>query len=125
MPAHQTSGTIEAGTVTEEVNVIHRIIIGTIALTLVIFVVSTHQRGTPALSGNPTPRPQATRVYSDDTLRQASAMTQQMSVPGALNGHEYHNHGTDEQLRLSSDPEFARELESYQYEIDRMLARTP
>lgn len=52
-------------------------------------------------------------------------MTQQMSVDGPISGHEYHGHTGDEQLRLSTDPEFTRELEVYQQRVDQMLARTP
>ena len=63
--------------------------------------------------------------YPDEVLSRASQMTQEMSVPGALSGHEYHAHAGDEQLRLSSNPEFVREIEDYQTQIDRMLARTP
>lgn len=50
-------------------------------------------------------------------------MAQQMSGEQPLSGHEYHNHADDEQLRLSSDPQFVREVEAYQAQIDRMLAR--
>ena len=75
---------------------------------------------TPGPTGSP-PRPAAS-VYSDK-LAQASQMTQQMSAPGQPTGHEYHPHDADEQLQLSSNPEFVRELEQYQADIDRMLAQ--
>jgi hypothetical protein len=52
-------------------------------------------------------------------------MTQQMSVLGPPSGHEYHAHAGDNQLRLSSNSEFVRQIEAYQNQIDRMLARTP
>lgn len=61
--------------------------------------------------------------YSNDALIRASAMTQQMSLNSPISGHEYHLHGNDEQLRLSSDPAFVKALEAYQKQIDRMLAR--
>lgn len=63
--------------------------------------------------------------YSDAVLSRASQMTQGMSVLGSPSGHEYHAHAGDEQLRLSSNPGFVREIEAYQNQIDRMLARTP
>jgi hypothetical protein len=77
---------------------------------------SGHSEGAGAKSGT---------SYSDAVLSRASQMTQQMSVPGPPSGHEYHAHAGDEQLRLASNPGFVREIEAYQNQIDRMLARTP
>lgn len=67
--------------------------------------------------------PPAAGVYDDGTIARAAGMTQQMGGDRPLSGHEYHNHADDEQLRLSSDPAFVREVEAYQAQIDRMLAR--
>lgn len=101
-----------------------RIVIGLIGLVAVIALVGI-AAGPSEGNGARVPARATARVYSDDVLNRASSMTQQMSVPGPISGHEYHAHTGDEQLRLSTDPEFTRELESYQYQIDRMLARTP
>lgn len=68
------------------------------ALALMGVVVATTGEGTPG-------------VCPDDVLSRSSRMTQEMSVPGPLSGHEYHVHAGDEQLRLSQDPGFVRELE--------------
>ena len=74
-------------------------------------------------SGTAGPRPPAAAsTYPSQTLAGASAMTGQMSAPGNA-AHDYHLHAGDEQLRLSSDPAFVRQLEAYQADIDRMLAR--
>lgn len=70
---------------------------------------------------SPSPPPAA---YSSDVVAGASAMTQQMSV-STDPAHAYQPHAGDEQLRLSADPAFVRQLEAYQSAIDRMLARTP
>ena len=73
----------------------------------------------------PTPqtvRPPAS-AYDPHVVARAGAMTQQMSGNRPLSGHEYHNHAGDEQLRLSSNPQFVRAVEAYQAQIDRMLAR--
>lgn len=77
---------------------------------------SGHAEGAGAKSG---------ASYSDAVLSRASQMTQQMSVLGPPSGHEYQAHAGDPQLRLSSSPEFVREIEAYQNQIDRMLARRP
>ena len=61
-------------------------------------------------------------TYSTEILAGASAMTQQMSAP-ADRAHVYHLHAGDQQLQLSADPAFVRQLEAYQAGIDRMLAR--
>ena len=96
-----------------------KILIGLAALLFTIII------GAGIASDGPTGRtaPPAAGVYDADTVARAGAMTQQMSVDGPLSGHEYHNHAGDEQLRLSSDPQFVREIEVYQAQIDRMLAR--
>ena len=73
----------------------------------------------------PAPPAASTSGYTGDALSRASAMTQQMSSPGPITGHEYHGHTSDEQLRLSANPAFVRELEAYQSQIDQMLAKTP
>ena len=78
----------------------------------------------PATRASPAPVV-AGNTYSPEALGRASAMTQQMSVDGPVSGHEYHPHSSDEQLRLSRSEGFTRELESYQSQIDKMLARTP
>lgn len=67
--------------------------------------------------------PPAAGIYDAGTVARAGAMTEQMGGDRSLSGHEYHNHASDEQLRLSSDPQFVREVEAYQAQIDRMLAR--
>lgn len=66
-------------------------------------------------------------TYPGEVVAGASAMTQQMSAATDPSdpAHAYHPHAADEQLRLSSDPAFVRQLEGYQAAIDRMLARTP
>lgn len=61
--------------------------------------------------------------YDADTVARAGVMTQQMGGDGPPSGHEYHKHAADEQLQLSSDPQFVREVEGYQAQVDRMLAR--
>lgn len=102
-----------------------RIVIAVFGLVAIIVLASALSSPT---SGSSTPtRARATAsVYSDAVLSRASAMTQQMSVNGPVSGHEYHPHANDEQVQLSqADPEFVREVEAYQYQIDRMLARTP
>lgn len=62
--------------------------------------------------------------YPTAVVAGASAMTQQMAAT-TDDGHAYHPHAGDEQLRLSSDPAFLRQLAAYQAAVDRMLARTP
>ncbi len=74
---------------------------------------------------SPTSTGATSRVYSDDVLSRANSMTQLMSVPSPITGHEYHLHANDEQLQLSSDPEFVRELEAYRHQVDRLLGRSP
>ena len=101
-----------------------RIVIGLTGLVAVIALVGILS-GSPRSGAPAPPTGAAARVYSDAVLSRASAMTQQMSSPAGLTGHEYHLHGGDEQLRLSTDPEFTREVEAYQHQIDRMLARRP
>ena len=81
--------------------------------------------GPPADTAVTTTPPASTSGYAGDALSRASAMTQQMSSPGPITGHEYHGHTADEQLRLSANPAFVRELEAYQNQIDQMLAKTP
>lgn len=56
------------------------------------------------------------------TLQQDAAMTQAMSVPKA-SGPMQSYAIVDPQLRHSSNPAFLRQLEQYQGDIDRMLAR--
>lgn len=75
-----------------------------------------------AVGGDGGSSPATPATYSSEVLAGASAMTQQMSV-SADPAHGYHPHADDEQLRLSSDPAFLRQLEAYQAGIDRMLAR--
>ena len=102
-----------------------RIVIAAVGLIAIIVLVGALSSPSPS-SPTPASAGATASVYSDDVLSRASAMTQQMSVNGPVSGHEYHPHATDEQLQLSqTDPEFVRELEAYQYQIDRMLARTP
>ena len=97
------------------------------AVGLVAIIVLAGALSSPSSSNSTRVPTRATAsVYSDDVLSRASTMTQQMSGNGPVSGHEYHAHATDEQLKLSqANPEFVRELEAYQYQIDRMLARTP
>lgn len=77
-----------------------------------------------ALSGSSSTGRSGAQTYSTVVLAQALAMTAQMSAP-AQAGPAYQAHAGDEQLRLSADPAFVRQLEAYQAGIDRMLARTP
>lgn len=100
-----------------------RVLIALAALLFVGIIAAGVTSGQPSTAT--TPRPAAGQVYSPDVLTRASTMTQQMSVNAPISGHEYHGHTNDEQLRLSSDPEFTSELEVYQQQIDKMLARTP
>ena len=81
--------------------------------------------GAGITSGGPTARtdPPVARVYDAGTVARSAAMTQQMGGDRPLSGHEFHYHARDEQLRLSSDPQFVREVEAYQAQVDRMLAR--
>ena len=90
-------------------------------LVLAAIVATGAMSGTagPAVSSSPPPA-----AYSSDVVAGASAMTQQMSV-STDPAHAYHPHACDEQLRLSGDPAFLRQLEAYQTAVDRMLARTP
>ena len=69
----------------------------------------------PSPSGGPGP-------YPRDVVARASVMTEQMSGPTDA-AHAYHLHAGDEQLRLSADPAFVRQVESYRDDLDRMLAR--
>jgi len=56
------------------------------------------------------------------TLQQDANMTQQMSSAGA--GGPMQDYGvTDPQLQHSQNPAFVRQLEQFQGQIDRMLAR--
>lgn len=95
-----------------------------IALVIVFFIgviavgASTSQTDT----GTSRP-PAAAATYAPSVVARAGAMTEQMSIDGPISGHEYHGHTGDEQLRLSTDPEFAREVASYQQQVDQMLAR--
>ena len=98
--------------------------IGLIGLVVVIALVGATS-SPPGSGARQAPAGATAPAYSSEVLSRASAMTQQMSAPGPLTGHEYHVHAGDEQTRLSSSPEFVRELEAYQSQIDRMLARTP
>jgi hypothetical protein len=80
-----------------------------------------------ALSGtaaSPVSSSPARAAYSSDVVAGASAMTQQMAV-STDSTHAYQPHAGDEQLRLSADPAFLRQLEAYQSAVDRMLARRP
>ena len=98
-----------------------RVLAPLVGLVLAAVVAGVALGGTagPAVSSSP---PAA--AYSSDVVAGASAMTQQMSV-STDPAHAYHPHAGDEQLRLSGDPAFLRQLEAYQTAIDRMLARTP
>lgn len=95
-----------------------------IAITLVALLAVLGLVWTASMSAG-TASSQPGSSYPDTVLSQASLMTQQMSVPGRLTGHEYHIHAGDGQLQLSSNPGFIREIDAYQNQIDRMLARTP
>lgn len=75
------------------------------------------------LSGS-APTASGTQTYPSVVLAQAAGMTQQMSAPAGV-APTYQPHAGDEQLRLSADVGFVRQLEAYQAGIDRMLARTP
>ena len=99
-----------------------RIVIGLIGLVAVIALVGATSDSSGTVPAN-APAGATARAYSDEVLSRASAMTQQMSTPTPSTGHEYHAHAGDEQLRLSSNAGFVRELEQYQADIDRMLAR--
>lgn len=88
---------------------------------LVLAAIAAALSGTAGSAVSSSPPPAA---YSSDVVAGASAMTQQMSVLTDP-AHAYHPHAGDEQLRLSADPAFLRQLEAYQSAIDRMLARTP
>ena len=76
------------------------------------------------VSGTAPTAASGTQVYPTAVLAQAAGMTQQMSAPAGV-APTYQPHAGDEQLRLSVDPRFVRQLEAYQAGIDRMLARTP
>lgn len=88
---------------------------------LVLAAIAAALSGTAGSAVSSSPPPAA---YSSDIVAGASAMTQQMSV-STDPAHAYQPHAGDEQLRLSADPAFLRQLEAYQSAIDRMLARTP
>ena len=61
-------------------------------------------------------------AYGADVLNRATTMTQRMSVSGPVSGHEYHDHDSDEQLRLAIDqPAFASDVTAYQSRLNRML----
>jgi len=98
-----------------------KIMIGLVAL-FFVGIVAIGAASTPR-DANGASTPAAGNVYSSDALARASTMTQGMSVNAPISGHEYHGHTSDEQLRLSADPEFTNELEVYQQGVDRMLAR--
>ena len=76
-----------------------------------------------ALGGSAPAGISGTQPYSTVVLAGAAGMTQQMSAPAGI-APTYQAHAGDEQLRLSADPGFVRQLEAYQAGIDRMLART-
>lgn len=102
-----------------------RIVVSLVGLIAVIALVVA-LASFPSVGSTSVPTGAAARVYSDDVLSRAASMTQKMSVPGPITGHECHGHINDEQLRISlADPEFVRELEAYVHRIDRMIARTP
>jgi hypothetical protein len=90
-------------------------------LALAAIVAATTLSGTP---GPPVSSSPARAAYSIDVVAGASAMTQQMAVSTDPT-HAYQPHAGDEQLRLSADPAFLRQLEAYQSAVDRMLARRP
>jgi hypothetical protein len=90
-------------------------------LALAAIVAATTLSGTPGPPGSSSP---ARATYSIDVVAGASAMTQQMAV-STDPAHAYQPHAGDEQLHLSADPAFLRQLEAYQSAVDRMLARTP
>jgi len=109
----------------EEVKGMRRILISLLSVLAVVALVvapaSFSGGGTRS-----TATPPSVAVYPTEVLSRASSMTQLMSTPGPITGHEYHLMASDEQLRLSeSDPEFVRELASYQHQIDRVLGRNP
>lgn len=99
-----------------------KILIGIAALIFAaMIVVGITSEGSTAPTA-PT-APATVGVYDAATVARAGAMTQQMGGDQPLSGHEYHNHAGDEQLRLSANPQFVREVEAYQAQINRMLAR--
>lgn len=98
-----------------------RVVIGLVALFFVAVIAIGAASAPPDVKG--APAPVAGNIYSGDTLARASTMTQGMSIDTPISGHEYHGHTTDEQLRLSANPEFTNELGVYQQTVDRMLAR--
>lgn len=91
-------------------------------LVLVAGLVLAVVLATGAASGDGGSSASTPATYPAQVVADASAMTQQMSAP-ADPAHAYHLHSQDEQLQLSADPAFLRQLEAYQAGIDRMLAR--
>ncbi len=77
---------------------------------------------TPAVASQESAPPVA---YPEQVLQSAVSMTQQMSAPGAMTGHEYHGHEGDSQLQLAQSPGFAQAVADYQAQLDRSLARSP
>ena len=98
------------------------ILIGGVSL-LVAIMLLTAVVGSGADTTTPVPA-QTSGNYSTAVLGQATAMTQQMSIPGPISGHEYHGHTNDQQLQLSTtQPAFASDVTAYQNQVDRMLGK--
>ena len=67
---------------------------------------------------SPVALPSTVRGGTETTIREEPGFVLRESTDWA-------DHAGDEQLRLASNPGFVREIEAYQNQIDRMLARTP
>ena len=98
------------------------ILIGGLGLFVAIMLLAAAV-GSGADTTTPVPA-QTSGNYSTAVLSQAASMTQQMSSPGPISGHEYHGHTNDRQLQLSTtDPAFANDVVAYQNQVDRMLGK--
>jgi hypothetical protein len=85
---------------------------------LAVGALTAPDAATPGRSGTTS----AVGPMDQATLQQDAWMTQQMSMVGA-NGPMQTYSVSDPQLVHSQNPAFVRQLEQYQAEIDRMLAR--
>jgi len=99
-------------------------VVGWSAGVLLVAMTVVGGAGSAGAAKSPVPAaPAAGNVYSTDLLRRAAKMTQGMSTPNA-SGPMFSGHSVDEQLRLAGqDPEFVRELNKYEQDLNRSLGR--
>lgn len=90
---------------------------------LFAFIIAVGVLAQPRSDPSGASRPASSAGPADQaTIQQDAAMTQRMSVPTASGPMETYQ-TVDDQLRHSQTPAFVHQLEQYQSQIDRMLAR--